>query len=428
MNVQEAGQDSTHQTTRPLETRQEYLRQEREQWHHECKEYEINKQYNEEMKWLFEQARLHHMDEQERSQLETRQVAASNNTEQHALQDLRTEPMLTPVNNGSMSIANRDLSTEELQLLHLGRPQEEIDEEDQVETLLGLQEPDMEARLEAMEEDTGGLDNMPSEPAELVGLKDGEARDAQGPGEVNPLEDGFKSSHEQVDNVPMPDSRHDTSVSETQTCQPECHDIGGQVVPEADLQVSEPENLEFPRPDCVPICGDVPGANGGHQLGPEEMPTGSMFYNTRAPSQGVVTTPSNPRDQTIAIEDSSALHLHSEQPDREERRGEPDIDEGQYHLEVAGVSEGNVREESPQTGFADIGCQEIPHGVDETQCGITSLAAMNLELAVTSNLTLTSLTPELQAWVSSQVDNARERTRHTVCPHFYFIFHHRLLY
>jgi hypothetical protein len=389
------------------------------------------------VQWIFEQARKHHVDEQEQSRQEPGQVSASHNTEQYAHHVLETVSMSEPVNNGPLPVTNGDLFTQELQLKHLGRPQEEKDEEEQVEILLDLQEPDtMEEGSEEMEQDTGDLDNVPSEPAELVGPKDGETRGAQEPGSVNPLEDGFQNHCEQVD-VPIPDSRHDTSVSETQSSQPECHDLSGQVAPDTDLHVLVPKTLEFPKPDCA-LVWNRPAANDRRQLEQEEAP-GSTYHDTGVSSQGGATRPSSSGGQTEG--DSSALYLHSKQPDSEERDRELDTEEGQHHWEVAGASAGVSKGdgERPRTDFADIGFQDIPQsmrGVEEieltqegeenqhkqdgvtnlvTNVGSNSISGPNPELAVTSNLA-----PKLQAWVSSQVDKAREQARDAVCLNFFF--------
>ncbi|KAH9021469.1 hypothetical protein EDB85DRAFT_417369 [Lactarius pseudohatsudake] len=85
-----AGSHSGHQTARPPETRQAYLREEREQRFRERKEYEIDKRLDEDNQWISEQAILHHMDQQGRQSCGPGQLPQGNSTEQHAHQDLVT--------------------------------------------------------------------------------------------------------------------------------------------------------------------------------------------------------------------------------------------------------------------------------------------------------------------------------------------------
>jgi hypothetical protein len=138
-----AGSYPNRQMARPLESRQEYLRQEREQKIRERTECVIARRHNEDTQWISEQARLHHIKERGRSQQEPGQLPAGHITDQrHTHQDPVTVSMLESANDESMPVTNGGLATQEklgqnfLRLEYHG-PQEE----EEVATLLGLQEP-----------------------------------------------------------------------------------------------------------------------------------------------------------------------------------------------------------------------------------------------------------------------------------------------
>ena len=385
----------SRQMARPLESRQEYLRQEREQKFRERTEYVITRRLNEDTQWISEQARLHHMEERGRSRQEPGQLPAGHITDQrHAHQDPVTVSMLDPADDESTPVTNGTLAAQKipgqnlLQLEHHGQPQE--DEEEEVATLLGLQESQsldtMTVGPHDMELDIEVLDDAQSELTEFVGPKDEESRGTRGPGAVNSLDYMCQGQDEQVD-ISIPDSRRDTSASEKQ---PECHGVSG--------QVSEPNRQtqtlarECHKPDNSPLCGVGPAANEGYQS--REAPTGSMHYNTTDSPQGK--------------EEVATRHV------------ELDTQELQYHWEAVGDSGGDIRGESSQAGCADSGSRECISDVEETVGeDVTSLdsdepvSQSNPELAVGAS-------PEI-VWISSQVDDARKSARDAVGPHFFLV-------
>ncbi len=363
-------------------------RQEREWQFCERKEYEINKRLNEDIRWISEQALLHHMDQQGRRLYasEPGQLPQGHSTKQHAHQDPVTALTLEPVNNNSMPMTDGGMPTQEipgqnlLQLENHGRPQEvddERDEEEQVASLLELQEPrkvdTKEAGPEAMEQDAGDLDSVENGLTALVGPEDSERSSTQGPDPVDPLDDGRPCHYKQA-SVPTPDSRRNASVSEGQsTHEPKSHTVSGQGVPEPVFQDPAYETLECHEPDCASLWGDGPVVNDGQSPRSGEAPTRSTHCDTGVASQAqepVATRPSSPGGR-------------SEQLEREDE----DMDlEGQN--EPGGVTGMSTNEPVSQS-------QQDP------------------ELADISNLS-----PEHQVWVSSQVQNARERARNSVGPHF----------
>ncbi|KAH9021468.1 hypothetical protein EDB85DRAFT_417652 [Lactarius pseudohatsudake] len=226
-----------------------------------------------------------------------------------------------------------------------------------------------------MELDAQDVDGVEDGSTELVGPEDSEARSSLGPHSVNPLDHGCQDHYEQTD-VPKSDPRRDTSVAEGHSSlEPEGHNVSGEGIPEPDLQDPAHESLEYHEPDFAPLWGDGPVVNDGEPG--EAPPMRSTHYDTSVTSQGqepVATSLRSTGDQSK--EDSSAPCLHSEQPDREDE-------------DMGGQNEGNV-----------------------TSTGSDKPAQSHPELADISNLS-----PPLQVWVSSQVQNARDRARDTAKQH-----------
>ncbi|KAI9444328.1 hypothetical protein H4582DRAFT_2071903 [Lactarius indigo] len=356
-----AGSYFGREVTRPPETRQEYLRQECEQRFCKRKEYKIEKCLHKDTWWISEQALSHHMNQQGgRSWQEPRQHTQDHSTEQHAHQDLVTALTLEPVNNEFMPVTNGGLLTQEipgqnvLQLENHGQPQEvgdEQDEEEQVASLLGLQEPQNldteEAGPGAMVLDAGDVDGMENGFAELVGPKGSEAGSMQGPGSVDALDCGGQSHYEQVD-APT-SSRRDTSVTDAQSShEPSSNNVSGKGVSEPGFQDPSYKILECHEPNRMLLWGGVTSQGQEH----------------------IATRSSSPGDQPK--EGSSSLGLHSEEPDCED-------------ADMEGQDE--------QGGVTGVGSDK-------------PISQSHLELAE-----ILKLSPKLQAWVSSQVQEARERER-----------------